>query len=147
MRRVVADSNVLIKWFIPEKYSDSAKRMRDNHIRGHISVVAPAYALLEFSNTIRKYVNRGILTPSDAAFVMNLLFESKITFVAITRDQLIKALNYGIRNHITVYDAYYLIIAQELNTDFYTADEKLLKKLTSIKERRAKHVCDYISTT
>ncbi len=61
--RVVVDSNVLIKWFISEKYSDCAKKIRDDHIRGYVNVVVPAYALLEFSNTLRKYVNRGSLQP------------------------------------------------------------------------------------
>ncbi len=44
-----------------KKYSDCAKKIRDDHIRGYVNVVAPAYAFLEFSNTLRKYVNRGIL--------------------------------------------------------------------------------------
>ena len=144
MMRVVVDSNVLVKWFIPEKYSDCAKKIRDDHIRGYVNVAVPAYALLEFSNTLRKYVNRGILAPAEATLALNLLFESKVMFVEITDERLTKALEYGMRNHVTVYDACYLIIAQELNTEFYTADEKLLRKLTSLKEHRARHVCDYV---
>ena len=47
-------------------------------------------------------------------------------------------------NHVTVYDSYYIILAHNLNTELYTADEKLLSKLSNI-EFRLKHIKEYRS--
>ncbi|RLE63376.1 MAG: hypothetical protein DRJ38_07670, partial [Thermoprotei archaeon] len=40
-----------------------------------------------------------------------------------------KTVEIAVKENITVYDAAYIALAQELNTIFYTADEKLIKKM------------------
>ena len=40
-----------------------------------------------------------------------------------------EALRYGVENQVTVYDAYYIILARKHDTLLYTADEKILRKL------------------
>ncbi|ABN69780.1 conserved hypothetical protein [Staphylothermus marinus F1] len=142
MERVVADSNVLVKWFIPEEYSEYAKLMRDNHLLGRIEVVAPIYALLEIYNALTKYYIRKILDREKLSKIIHLLHESRINFINIERTILDKALKYSLENHVTIYDAYYIVLAYELKTITYTADEKLLKNLKN-KEPRLKHIKDY----
>ncbi len=147
MRRVVVDSNVMVKWFVEEEFIECAERLRDDHLRGAIDIYAPSYAIIEFSNAIRKYVQREIMTPEDAEKAMRLLIDFDISFVALApeRDEelVLDVLRYSIKNHITAYDAYYIILARDLGTLFYTADEKLLNRLRDIGEERAKHVCEY----
>lgn len=43
---------------------------------------------------------------------------------------------------MTLYDAYYVVLARGLQALFYTADEKLLERLGS-REPRARHIKDY----
>ncbi len=129
MERVVVDSNVLVKWFIPEDYSEYARLLRNDHLLGCVEAVAPTYALLEFYNTLRKYYAKGILDKEKVYKIVGLLHEAKITLVDIERDTLDQALEYSLQNHITVYDAYYIVLAHNLDTVVYTADEKLLKRL------------------
>ena len=140
---VVVDSNVLVKWFILEDFSDSARLLRNDHLNGYITALTPKYALLEFSNAMRKYVERGILSREDALKALDLLLEAGLKYVDIMPDYLSEALNYGMRKGITTYDAYYLVIAKKTNTNLYTADERLLKKLRDIGEVKAKHIREY----
>ena len=144
MKRLVVDSNVLIKWFIPEDYSEYAIKLRNDHLMGRIEVVAPKYALLEFCNALRKYVIRGIKNEEDALRALSLLFEASITLIDIDKKSLINALKYSLTNHVTVYDACYIILARNLDTEVYTANEKLLSKLSNI-ESRLEHREEYRS--
>ncbi len=140
---VVADSNVLVKWYIPEKYSEEAIIMRNDFIYGRIKVIAPIYALLEYANTLRKYTIRGLIRKDDAYEAFNLLVDTGVEYVNITPSYVYEALRYSIENNVTVYDAYYIVLAKKNNAYMYTADEKLLGKVKG-KELRVRHVRDYV---
>ena len=142
MERVVVDSNVLVKWFILEDYSEYARLLRNDHLLGCVEAVTPRYALLEFYNALRKYYARGILDREKLAKIVDLFHEVKVTLVDIKRDVLDEALKYSLENHVTVYDAYYIVLAYKLDTLVYTADEKLLKRLED-REPRLKHLKEY----
>ncbi len=140
---VVADSNVLVKWYIPEKYSEEAIIMRNDFIYDRIKVIAPIYALLEYANTLRKYAIRGLIRKEDAYEALNLLVDTGVEYVDITPSYVYEALRYSIENNVTVYDAYYIVLAKKNNAYMYTADEKLLSKVKG-KELRIRHVRDYV---
>lgn len=144
MERVVADSNVLLKWFIPEEYSEYARLMRNDHLVGRVEVVAPSYALLEIYNALRKYCAKKVIGKEELSKIISFLYEAKIRFVEVKRRTLDKALEYSLKNHVTVYDAYYIILAHELATIAYTADGKLLKNLKN-KESELKHIREYMA--
>ncbi len=139
---VIVDSNIIVKWFIPEKYSQEAILLRDDYLYGRIRVIAPIYALLEYANTLRKYVARKILAKDHAVEAYNLLVEVGIEYEDITPGDTRKALLYSLTNNTTVYDAYYVILAKKYNTVMYTADEKLLATLSN-KESGIRHIEEY----
>jgi len=139
---IVVDSNVLIKWYIPEKYSEQAVLMRNDYLYGRIRVISPTYALLEFANTLRKYVIRKLITHKDVLTALNLLLETRVEYISIFSDYMSKVLKYSMNNNVTVYDAYYIVLAKENNAYMYTADEKLLDKVKN-KEPLVRHIKDY----
>lgn len=140
---VVVDSNVLVKWYIPEKYSEEATIMRNDYIYDRIRVITPIYALLEYANTLRKYVARKLIAVDDAYEAYSLLIDTRVEYVDITSDYVSEALEYSIKNNVTVYDAYYIVLAKKNNAYMYTADEKLLNRVRG-KEPRVKHIKEYI---
>ncbi len=139
---VIVDSNVIVKWFIPEKYSQEAILLRDDYLYGRIRVIAPIYALLEYTNTLRKYVVRKILAKDHVVEAYNLIVEVGIEYEDITSEDTRQALLYSLTNNTTIYDAYYVILAKKYNTVMYTADEKLLATLSD-KESRVRHIEKY----
>jgi len=142
MSKVVADSNVLVKWFIPEDYHEEAKALLRDHLYGSITVIAPRYALLEFANTLRKYVAKKLISTDKIRDAYRLLIESAPQLVEEKEELVRQAMEYSIQRGITVYDAYYVIVANELNTVVYTADERLLRQLEG-RERVIRHVREY----
>jgi len=143
-KRVVVDANVLVKWFVPEDYSDLATVIMNDHLYGVVTIVAPSYAILEFTNTLRKYVVKGILSESDAINALRLLKKMEVEYVPITFDVVEEALSYAFEKGITVYDAYYILLAKKYDAKMYTADEKLLKRIGR-EEESVKHIKDYTS--
>ena len=142
-RVIIADSNIIVKWFIPEEYSEYAVVLRDDHLYGRVNVIAPVYAILEFANSMRKYVIRGILSKDKAIKALEYLKKTSITYVDINFDLAREALKYAIENHVTAYDSYYIVLARKYNTIAYTADEKLLSRLKG-RENHIKHIIEYV---
>jgi len=143
VREVVADSNVLVKWFIPEDYSKEACVLRDDHLYGRVYVIAPAYASLEFANSLRKYVVRGVIKESAALKALDLLKKAEVEFINMSLDLVSESLKYSTEKNVTVYDACYIVLARKHNTRVYTADEKLLRNLEG-REDRIRHIVDYV---
>jgi len=114
----------------------------NDHLHGVVTAVAPSYAILEFANTLRKYVARKLLSRSDAIDALKLLEKIEVEFISITFDFLREALKYAIKKSVTVYDAYYILLAKKYGAEMFTADEKLLRKLAD-KERNLKHIKNY----
>jgi len=139
---IVADACIIVKWFIPEPYSQQAATLRDDHLTGKIKVIAPKTAITEFANTIRKYVIRRLITREDAVKALKLLQAVEVQYIDIEGELLAKALNYSLENHVTVYDACYISLAHQHKTIMYTADEKLLKQLKN-KDPIVKHIQEY----
>lgn len=141
-KRVVVDSSVLVKWFIPEDHHEEARALLEDHLYGRIEAVIPRYATLEFANVLRKYVIRGIVGRREIEEAFDLLVESAP--VIIEEDEVLvrRALGYSIERGLTIYDAIYVILAKELGATFYTADEKLIRHLEG-SEPLIKHIGEY----
>ena len=142
MPEIVVDSNVLVKWFVPEDYHEEAKALLRDHLHGRITAVAPRYALLEFANTLRKYVARRLIDADKINTIYRLLLESAPKLIEEREEIVGRALNYSMEKGVTVYDACYIVIAKELDTVVYTADERVLKQLEG-KERTIRHIREY----
>ncbi len=139
---VVADASVLVKWYIPEVWSEQAVMLRDDHIKGCVRVVAPSYAMVEFCSALRKYVARRFLSREQALKAFSLLVKTRVGFMDVAAELARGSLEYSMESGVTVYDAYYIVLAKHLKTAMYTADEKLLAKLQG-RETVVKHVREY----
>jgi len=140
---IVVDTNILVKWFIPEKYSKEASMLRDDHIYGRVKVIAPIYALLEFGNALRKYFLYGYLSRDKVIEAYELLINAEVCFKEVDYSLVQEAIKYSVDEHVTVYDAYYIVLAKKHNATFmYTADEKLLNKLSNV-EHLVRHIKEY----
>ena len=50
---VVIDASVIVKWFVAEKGSDYALKLRDMYISGEIKIAAPELLLYEVLNAVQ----------------------------------------------------------------------------------------------
>ncbi len=134
MENVVSDASVIVKWFIKEKYSDKANKLRDMHVNREINIVAPELLPFEVLNAL-KYSKLFSLEELKAAAAS--LSSYGILFYPLIGDLAEKTVEIGVERNVTIYDASYLALALKLKTVLYTADQKLTQTLG---EKYRKHI-------
>lgn len=119
----VIDASVVAKWFLNEKDSEKALRIREEHISGKTILIVPELIFLEVINTLRyKKVNTDRIS-----YVNKSLWISQFHIHNIDSIILEKAIENSLKYNITIYDALYVTLAQIYGTFLITADKELYK--------------------
>ncbi len=126
----VLDASVVIKWFSEEEYTDVALKLRDDFSKGNIELVVPDLIIYEVSNALRY---NPAFDETDVADAVGTLFDIGISIIVPNREVINSALNLAYEHKITVYDAYYVALAKEINFNLITADRKLYLKIKDLK--------------
>ena len=126
----VVDASVVVKWFVPEIHSDTARRL----LALPHEYVAPDLLFAETANTIWKKVRREELTADEGQQLVADIVRIAVGTVpcrALAEDALALANATG----RTVYDSMYVALAVRLNTRSITADDRLeaaLKRIPAV---------------
>lgn len=124
MSRLVVDSSVVIKWFVPEVHTDDALRYLDPDIARE----APEILLAEVSNILWKKVGRGELTGAEAENIANDIGQADLNIHPM-RSLFIPGLRFALITRRTAYDSIYLALAASLSTRLVTADRRFYNAL------------------
>jgi predicted nucleic acid-binding protein len=122
---VVVDASFLIKLWIQEEFSDRAFQISTEWSRSRIPRYAPALIDYEIVSTLNQKFLRGSITAEDSEAILELALEEPLNLVRtqdLHRDALRIARRLGLRS---TYDAHYLALADDLDCEFWTADERL----------------------
>ena len=125
----VVDASVLVKWFLYQQEADRdrALALRDLHIAGRSTIIIPRLAVLEVLNAVRfspKAKEEDGETALEVLQDMNL--DARSPDLALLR----KANAIGWAYKITIYDAIYVALAEQVGYPLITADPAMTKKLT-----------------
>lgn len=130
MPKLVVDSSVAVKWFVPEPYSAEARRVLDDYQKGTLFLLAPDLINAEFGNIIwKKHLFHGLAAADAQAVVEG--FRKVLLTVAPTASLLEEAYRLAVAHRRTVYDALYLALSLREQCQFVTADEKLVNAVSS----------------
>ncbi len=134
---VVVDSSTILATVLTETQTAKAKLLLEQLQVQGFQLAAPSLIYYEFVSVIRKRVNRGDVLAESGNKLLDYLFEMEIRI--IMEIELLKRA-YEIANQHklpSAYDAQYLAVAESLQCDFWTADERLYntvsKSLTWVK--------------
>jgi predicted nucleic acid-binding protein len=122
---VVVDASFLIKLWVQEEFSERAREIRVTWGRSRVARYAPALVDYEIVSTLNQKQLRGSLTADEADAVLELALEEPLNIIRTQdahRDALRLARRHGLRS---TYDAHYLALADDLDCEFWTADERL----------------------
>lgn len=125
----VLDTSVIYKWYIEEKDTAKALLLRDDFVKKGVETVIPDFLFLELSNALRY---NSEMKQEDVEEIIDNLFELGLETVVTTPTFTKKALKIAYDYQITVYDALYLALAQNLEFEFITADKKLYEKTKAL---------------
>jgi predicted nucleic acid-binding protein len=118
--QVVVDTSVVYKWFVSlgQDALDAATELLSAHLEGEVSLVAPASLPLELANGLRH-------SPVAEADVLEMVASfdlAHIEMIELASRLLLDATRLAYRHGITVYDAVFLALAEELDCPLATAD-------------------------
>ena len=124
---VVVDASLAFKWLVREDHSDEALAISRSWASEGIRTAAPHLMPVEVANALHRRVVRGELTVEDAARLLETLLASGIELrespaLHVRSLELASELTQG-----AVYDSHYLALAQTLDCELWTADEKFFR--------------------
>jgi predicted nucleic acid-binding protein len=124
----VVDASVLAKWFLhhQEADRDRAIALRDLHLSGRSKIHIPQLALLEVLNAIRFSPK---VDEEDGATALEALQDLHLEIRKSDTDVLRKANAIARAYRITIYDALYVALAEQVGYPLITADEAMIRKL------------------
>ncbi len=126
--KIVLDASVIVKWFIEEELSEKALEVRERILEGSYEVYEPELMFLEVLNALKRKNYENIREAAKAL----ILFGFKV--IPITLNLLLTAVKITKETNLTVYDSIYLAIAKETSSILITADDKLAKFATHLKD-------------
>lgn len=123
MKNYVIDTSVAVKWFIVQPYYEQAIEILDLFEQNKCKLYVPSTIYLEFTNVLWKY--KKILSLDEIQTILTEFL--KLDLIVHEHVHLLKgALNIAFKHDRSVYDSIFLYLAQEVEADFVTSDEKLV---------------------
>lgn len=124
MPNLVVDASVAIKWLNPhEALADKASALYADYAQGQFSLFVPAFWDYEVANGVNKAVARGDLTEPEGYDAVALLSAVQTQKVPLPSPQ--QSYELARRYRRSVYDSWYLALAETTGCAFWTADAKL----------------------
>ena len=132
--RYVPDASVAVKWFIEEKDSLPARRLRELFQEGTIELDAPSLLIYEVASALRFHpVAR--FTPRQLRGAIESLEGLQITREPSDLEWA-TTFTLSLENPISIYDAVYVAFATHGHSQMVTADTILTKRLKSAETRQ-----------
>jgi predicted nucleic acid-binding protein len=122
---IVVDASVAVKWFSEEEGSERAIALRDRHVSGKTTLVAPDLLVHEVANALRF---KPGLSPGVTSRAIGDLFKLQVDLLAPTRELVARASEQAYKYGVTAYDSAYLALGEALGVEVITADGELYRK-------------------
>lgn len=132
---VVVDASLTVKWLIEEENSARATALVRQCDREGTRLAAPYLMPTEVTNILHRRVLRGDLTIGAATALLQDLMAVGVE-LRETQELHSRALELAsLLQQGAVYDAHYLALAETLDCELWTADEKFLRAAASVASR------------
>lgn len=122
--RLTVDASVVIKWFVHEEFTESAKLLRTHRLELH----APDLVLAEFVNVLWKKSRRGEISNVTGYLDEALRLPKDITLYSMP-SLIGRAGRIGQALDHPVYDCLYLACAEGTGSQLVTADKRFVNKV------------------
>ena len=121
MKTYVLDTSVAIAWYLPERFSVTARGWQTQMLESTVRLLVPSLHFWEFGNVLRTYVRRGELDAALAQEVFALHVDAPLEVVEPERsDVLATALELG----ATMYDAVFITLTRSHGVSFLTSERQ-----------------------
>ncbi len=126
----VVDTNVLVKWVLPEMDSALALQVAADTAAAGGTLFALDLAMIEASNVIWTKLHRKVVTLPEARQALTLLQNVSVQ-TASALPLLAKSFEVAAQFDIAVYDALFVVSVRERGIGGVTADEPLVRAVSA----------------
>ena len=129
---VVVDASLAFKWLVEEEHSDKAHAILQSWDNRSVRLASPHLMPFEVVNALHRRVVRGELTTEVAAGLIESLLSSRLELhetPGLHRRALELASQLG---QGAAYDSHYLALAETLDCDLWTADERFFRAASTV---------------
>ncbi len=133
---VVADASTVVKLVLAENDSDRAERLYLDCLADQYPLAGPVHLLSEATNAIHQRWRSSDpakrLTEREADIVVSSLLQYKIELLSppgLYRRAAAFARAHGL---FTIYDSLYVVLAEMLGAELWTADRRLLRQIAGV---------------
>ena len=126
--KYVLDSNVALKWVLPETDDDKATKIRDEFGQGIHQLLSPDVFPIEVAHSLARAERRGDIKQGEGSKKMADVF----AFMPALHPYLPllpRAFATASQARIGVYDCLYVILAEREGCELLTADDRLKRAL------------------
>jgi predicted nucleic acid-binding protein len=124
----VVDVSVAIKWFVAETLRENARLLLKDRQR----LIAPTFMAIELANVAWKKSIRGEIDKDQALLIADRIMQPAFITDFIDDSVLrIRALEIALNWKHPVYDCLYIACAEETDATLVTADDRLVRLLSS----------------
>lgn len=127
--KVCVDASFVLKLVLPEDHSPKVHLLWTEWIKEGYRIYSTYLLVYETHSVIRNKVHRGEIEPDEGTAASDALRELEVILYHSPLTVKI-AWEFAQRySRPTLYDSFYLAVAKEVESEFWTADRKLLNSL------------------
>ena len=132
IKEYVVDTSVMVKWFSESDETDLEKalKLRDDFVNNQCLIIIPDLLLYELANALRY---QGKLTQDDVRESINSLIYMELEIRSFDINFLYSALKLAFEYNVTIYDAYFLALAEAAKSHLITADYRFFNQIKEFK--------------
>ena len=143
MTDLVIDASIVVMVLFPEPLTPKADALLEDAQRLRVRLVAPYVLPFEVTNAIRRHMRREGLSLQDALASLDDFLAQPID-LEIGHDLHSAALRLTEAYSLGGHDAHYVALAQQLDSAFWTADERIIRAVAE-RLRFVRFIGDYVS--
>ena len=126
MTAIAIDANLALALVVPLPYSNTVQQLVEKWHQQAVRFAVPALWGYEVVSGLRKAITAGVLTDEEAYAAVENLWSLDLQEIPATLERHRQALAWAERLGQTVaFDAQYLVVSEELDAPFWTADKLL----------------------
>jgi len=123
--KIILDTSVVLKWFVNEIGSETARGYLEDFIDGKHQFLFPALLFYELGNACKK----NSIPVSEIGKIMELMLKFSLEVEDIGLKEFRKIYQNASDYNLSFYDATFVTLMQKHNCKLVTADKKLFSKL------------------
>lgn len=131
MKQVVIDASIVVKAILPNDKQEKCKVLIARF--DDLQPVAPALWMYEITSAFTKSIHFGMLTPEEGRAGIAQAIALGVELAAPDAHQTELAINWTMKlKRASAYDSFYLALAETLEAEFWTADERLFNAIKDV---------------